>query len=192
MFENYNLIGKFLNYDRLNETKLEINTINNKELLLKLKNLENMDMENKLKMNAKVGEGLPKDDFANTYLELSSLTQLVSLVASGFMIFGGVVPYMPQYRMISRSRNAQGFSTLVCLSLLVANILRILFWFGHPFELPLLTQSVIMILCMLVMLELCVRVKSDNLHSSSMLAPPIKRFTGILYKIFSLSLILEF
>lgn len=94
--------------------------------------------------------------------KLFTLTELVSTVSSGFMIFGGVVPYIPQYQMINRSRNAQGFSTLVCLSLLVANILRILFWFGHPFELPLLVQSIIMIVCMLIMLELCIRVKSEQ------------------------------
>jgi hypothetical protein len=90
----------------------------------------------------------------SSYLSYVSLMQIVSAVSSGFMIFGGVVPYIPQYRMISRSRNAQGFSTLVCLSLLVANILRILFWFGHPFEIPLLLQSVIMILCMIVNIQI--------------------------------------
>ena len=94
--------------------------------------------------------------------QLFTLTELVSTISSGFMIFGGVVPYIPQYQMIKRSRNAQGFSTLVCLSLLVANILRILFWFGHPFELPLLVQSLIMIVCMMIMLELCIRVKAEQ------------------------------
>lgn len=33
--------------------------------------------------------------------------------------------------------------------------------FGHPFELPLLWQSIIMIIAMLVMLHVCVKVKSD-------------------------------
>lgn len=33
----------------------------------------------------------------------------------------------------------------VCCNILAANILRILFWFGHPFELPLLGQSVLMV-----------------------------------------------
>lgn len=108
---------------------------------------------------------------------IEQLNKIVALIASGFMIFGGVVPYMPQYRMISRTRNAAGFSTLVCLALLVANMLRILFWFGHPFELPLLAQSVIMIACMLIMLELCVRVKRDTLHASSNLSLN-RRFSG--------------
>ena len=118
---------------------------------------------------------------------ITSFTQLVSYVASGLMILGGVVPYIPQYRIISRSHNAQGFSTLVCLALLIANILRILFWFGHPFELPLLTQSVIMIICMLIMLELCIRVKGEN--QIGVTSSIKKRFSGksIQYAMFSLS-----
>lgn len=119
------------------------------------------------------------DPNVQTIHYIDQFNKLVTIISSGFMIFGGVVPYMPQYRMISRTRNAAGFSTLVCLALLVANILRILFWFGHPYELPLLCQSVIMIGCMLIMLELCIRVKSDNLHASSMLAPPSRRFMGL-------------
>lgn len=55
---------------------------------------------------------------------------LVSWVAAGAMVFGGVVPYIPQYRDIRRTQNAEGFSTYVCMVLLVANILRILFRSG--------------------------------------------------------------
>ncbi|XP_021571122.1 PQ-loop repeat-containing protein 1 isoform X3 [Carlito syrichta] len=78
------------------------------------------------------------------------------------MVFGGVVPYIPQYRDIRRTQNAEGFSTYVCLVLLVANILRILFWFGRHFEAPLLWQSVVMILTMLLMLRLCTQVRVAN------------------------------
>jgi len=106
-----------------------------------------------------------------------TFAKLVSFVASGFMIFGGVVPYIPQYQMIKKSRNATGFSTLVCLSLLIANILRILFWFGHWFEYPLLVQSFIMVICMVVMLELCIRVKNENLYANSVGISPPKKFT---------------
>ncbi|KAK2094105.1 hypothetical protein P7K49_027843 [Saguinus oedipus] len=61
---------------------------------------------------------------------LVPLHQLVSWGAAAAMVFGGVVPYIPQYRDIRRTQNADGFSTYVCLVLLVANILRILFWPG--------------------------------------------------------------
>ncbi|KAG8504346.1 PQ-loop repeat-containing protein 1 [Galemys pyrenaicus] len=90
---------------------------------------------------------------------LVPLHQLVSWGAAGAMVFGGVVPYIPQYRDIRRTQNAEGFSTHVCLVLLVANILRILFWFGRRFESPLLWQSVVMILAMLLMLRLCTEVR---------------------------------
>ncbi|KFO12544.1 PQ-loop repeat-containing protein 1, partial [Balearica regulorum gibbericeps] len=82
--------------------------------------------------------------------------------AAGAMVFGGVVPYIPQYRDIRRTQNAEGFSTYVCLVLLVANILRILFWFGRRFESPLLWQSIIMIITMLLMLKLCTEVRVSN------------------------------
>ncbi|CAL8295447.1 unnamed protein product [Merluccius merluccius] len=85
--------------------------------------------------------------------------QLVLWVAAGAMVFGGVVPYIPQYRDIRRTQNAEGFSTYVCLVLLVANILRILFRFGRYFETPLLWQSIIMIVTMLTMLNLCTSVR---------------------------------
>ncbi|XP_056154764.1 solute carrier family 66 member 2 isoform X2 [Lampris incognitus] len=85
--------------------------------------------------------------------------QLVSWIATGAMVFGGVVPYVPQYRDIRRTQNAEGFSTYVCLVLLVANILRILFRFGRYFETPLLWQSIIMIVTMLIMLNLCTSVR---------------------------------
>lgn len=52
-------------------------------------------------------------------------------ISVGAMVFGGVVPYIPQYLQIRRSRDAEGFSTYVCLVLLVANILRVCFWWVH-------------------------------------------------------------
>ncbi|XP_061598339.1 solute carrier family 66 member 2 isoform X2 [Cololabis saira] len=88
------------------------------------------------------------------------LNVLVSWAAAGAMVFGGVVPYIPQYRDINRTQNAEGFSTYVCLVLLVANVLRILFRFGHHFEAPLLWQSIIMIVTMLIMLNLCTNVRT--------------------------------
>lgn len=57
-----------------------------------------------------------------------TLSNLVNGVAALAMVFGGVFPFIPQYRDIRRTQNAEGFSLFVCLTLLVANILRILFW----------------------------------------------------------------
>ncbi|XP_047239751.1 solute carrier family 66 member 2 [Girardinichthys multiradiatus] len=87
---------------------------------------------------------------------------LLSLFSSFLMVFGGALPYIPQYQEIQRSSNTEGFSTRVCLVLLIANILRIFFWIGKQFELTLLLQSVVMILTMLAMLHLCCTVHSTN------------------------------
>ena len=46
------------------------------------------------------------------------------------MVIGSVVPYIPQYFTIKQTQNTEGFSLYVCLTLLVANILRIMFWYG--------------------------------------------------------------
>ncbi|XP_077371693.1 solute carrier family 66 member 2 isoform X3 [Festucalex cinctus] len=87
---------------------------------------------------------------------------LLSWLASCLMVFGGALPYVPQYQEIQRSSNTEGFSTRVCLVLLVANILRIFFWIGKQFELTLLLQSVVMIFTMFAMLHLCCTVQNSN------------------------------
>lgn len=61
--------------------------------------------------------------------ELSlTVGHILGWASAGAMIVGGVLPYVPQYYQIKRTQNADGFSLHVCLALLVANILRILFW----------------------------------------------------------------
>ncbi|XP_026032491.1 PQ-loop repeat-containing protein 1 [Astatotilapia calliptera] len=87
---------------------------------------------------------------------------LLSWLASFVMVFGGALPYVPQYQEIQKSSNTEGFSTRVCLVLLIANILRIFFWIGKQFELTLLLQSVVMILTMFAMLHLCCTVQNAN------------------------------
>jgi len=90
-------------------------------------------------------------------------SEVTRVLAQLLIIFGGILPYIPQYSVIKRTQNAEGFSNYVCLTLLVANILRIEFWFGKHFEIPLLIQSIVMILCMLIMLELWTRVHAKTL-----------------------------
>ncbi len=65
-------------------------------------------------------------------VELQALAlQLLLGIVCALVVFGGVVPYVFQYRQIQHSGNARGFSLYVCLNLLAANILRILFWYSH-------------------------------------------------------------
>ena len=76
--------------------------------------------------------------------------------------FGGIVPFIPQYQRIQRKRSDRGFSTTVCLILLIANVLRIEFWMLKRFSVALLLQSVSMISAQLMLLELCIRVRCWN------------------------------
>ncbi|XKL61005.1 hypothetical protein PGB90_008062 [Kerria lacca] len=91
-----------------------------------------------------------------------SVRRIIRWVSAAIMIFGGVIPYIPQYREIYLKEDAEGFSLYVCLALLIANTLRILFWFGKRYELPLLFQSIVMNIMMLAMIHLCVKVRNKN------------------------------
>ncbi|VDP96620.1 unnamed protein product [Trichobilharzia regenti] len=55
-------------------------------------------------------------------------SQMIHSIFSLLYIFGGVVPYIPQLIEIRKSQSVKGFSTHVCLVLLLSNILRICFW----------------------------------------------------------------
>ncbi|XP_012283309.1 PQ-loop repeat-containing protein 1 isoform X2 [Orussus abietinus] len=100
---------------------------------------------------------IPYENYDNV-----TLNDVLGWVASGAMIIGGVVPYIPQYREIQIKEDTKGFSLYVCLALLIANTLRILFWFGKRYETPLLLQSVLMIITMLIMIRTCVNIKNKN------------------------------
>ena len=70
---------------------------------------------------------------------------------------------------IKQRQSARGFSLYVCLTLIVANTLRIMFWcislylaftrlcrFGKHFEWQLLVQSIIMIIAMWILIHVSV------------------------------------
>ena len=59
---------------------------------------------------------------------LPMIKEIVTFLSVGGMVVGGVVPYIPQYRKIRKTRDVAGFSGYVCLVLLIANILRVFFW----------------------------------------------------------------
>lgn len=63
--------------------------------------------------------------------EQFSIKDIANWIVSGAIVFGGIIPYVPQYREIKKRNSAEGFSLYVCLTLLIANVLRIFFWFVH-------------------------------------------------------------
>ncbi|MPC88120.1 PQ-loop repeat-containing protein 1 [Portunus trituberculatus] len=78
---------------------------------------------------------------------LDTLKWSIGGISSLAMMFGGVVPYIPQYLEIRRTENTEGF--------------------GHWFELPLLFQSVIMNVAMMMLISLCVSIRKRGqlIHS---------------------------
>ncbi|XP_078720101.1 solute carrier family 66 member 2-like [Lampetra fluviatilis] len=85
------------------------------------------------------------------------MTTAWEYAASSAMVLGGAVPYLPQYLAIRRSGKTENFSLHVCLVVLAANVLRVVFWVWKRFELPLLLQSVVMIAVMMAMLHVSTR-----------------------------------
>lgn len=88
--------------------------------------------------------------------------EVVGLVMDVAMVFAPLIGYVDQYRQILKSHDSSGFSRMVSLVLLLANILRIYFWIGARFETALLLQSVAMIFAQFVMLEICVRFGNNG------------------------------
>lgn len=116
-----------------------------------------------LNLNINKPEGwldIPKQwlDAAKTLPNLTLADHALN-IAVFFTMFGGVIPYFPQYLEIQRKQTVKGFSSYVCLTTIVANIVRVFFWYGKRFETPLLVQSFVMVLVMLTMMHLCTKVK---------------------------------
>ncbi|KAA0203989.1 hypothetical protein HAZT_HAZT002666 [Hyalella azteca] len=109
-----------------------------------------------------------------------SLCKVGRHVMALVMVFGGVVPFIPQYMQIKRTECQEGFSLYVCLVLIIANTLRIIFWFGHWFEIPLLLQSIFMNVAMLFMIHCCVTCR----NKSQVLPKKERIFTDFDFKYF--------
>ncbi|KAN0050607.1 hypothetical protein ACTA71_003742 [Dictyostelium dimigraforme] len=92
---------------------------------------------------------------------------MTSIITSALFIFAPVIGYVSQYRDIQRTSNSEGFSTRVCLILLLSNILRCYFWIGKQFDITLLYQSIVMIIAQLLMLHLCISIKSRESVTNS-------------------------
>jgi hypothetical protein len=91
------------------------------------------------------------------------------LLFDTFMAVSPLFPYVAQYKEMHEAKSSGGFSTYVCLILLVANILRVFFWVGKRFDTVLLAQSLLLIVCQFVLLELCVRLRPKTHETVSLL-----------------------
>ena len=74
-----------------------------------------------------------------------------------FMVFGPSLGFFIQIMKIQQEKTSEGFSKLLVLILLIANILRIFFWIGKHFTIVLLLQSILMVLTQFYLLYVCLK-----------------------------------
>jgi solute carrier family 66, member 2 len=78
----------------------------------------------------------------------------MNFVVNLLMIFSPVIGYVDQYKKIKETKNSESFSKLVSLILFLSNVLRIFFWYGKRFDIVMLYQSLVMIICQFFMIKI--------------------------------------
>ena len=87
-----------------------------------------------------------------------NIVELLNNFFTVITVFGPIINYLPQYRLMTKNNSLGSFSTLTCYILLIANLLRVIFWFGKAYLLSLLLQSIIMIIVQMVLLRKCYHI----------------------------------
>jgi len=78
------------------------------------------------------------------------------------MIIGPCFGYIIQCVKMVQEKNADGFSPLICLILLSANIIRVFWWVMERFSLVILLAAILMIICQLALLYLWVQIRNST------------------------------
>ena len=94
-----------------------------------------------------------------------------SSTAHSVLILGQIVPYVPQFHHMMKTKDSSGFSTAVPMVIISASLLRLLFWsgllrLGKPFSLVLVVQSLVMITTQLLLIHVCVRYMRPQCRGS--------------------------
>ncbi|WVQ63896.1 uncharacterized protein L199_002052 [Kwoniella botswanensis] len=91
---------------------------------------------------------------------------VIETLAGIGMAVGPPLIYADQAYSIVKKKDSSGFSHDVCGVLLIANIIRVFFWLGNRFEIPLLIQSLLLIISQLVLLAICLHYKTPSESSN--------------------------
>ena len=98
--------------------------------------------------------------------ENSSYSYIVKFLADILMIFVPSIGYFFQAKKFKQTKSSKGFAKFLCLLILIANILRVFFWFGKKFSLILLYQSIVVILSQIYLLHVYLEYQEDFLVKS--------------------------
>ncbi len=89
------------------------------------------------------------------------LNSIFKVLMDTIFIFGPNFAFISQIIKFRNSKSSEGFSKIVCLLILLANILRIFFWYGKRFDLSLLYQSLVSILMQFFLIYECLKVSKE-------------------------------
>lgn len=67
-----------------------------------------------------------------------------------------ITAYVWQYLLIKGEKNTGSFSVDICGVLIIANIMRVAFWFTTGYAINLLIQSLLLLIVQFLLLDLCV------------------------------------
>ena len=93
--------------------------------------------------------------------ENNSFYSIIKLSADILMIFIPPIGYIFQALKFKQTKSSKGFAKFLCLLLLLANILRIFFWFGKKFSLPLLFQAILVIISQIYLIHAYLEYQED-------------------------------
>ena len=88
-----------------------------------------------------------------TYLFKSSIDMI--------MIFVPSIGYFFQALKFKQTKSTKGFAKFLCFLLLLANILRIFFWLGKKFPLPLLYQAIVVVISQIYLIHVYLEYQED-------------------------------
>ena len=93
--------------------------------------------------------------------EASSFSYYSKFLADLMMIFIPSVGYYFQAMKFKQTKSTKGFAKFLCLLLLIANILRIFFWFGKKFALTLLYQAIVVIISQIYLIHVYFKYQDE-------------------------------
>jgi uncharacterized protein with PQ loop repeat len=93
--------------------------------------------------------------------ENNSFYSIIKSSADTLMIFIPPIGYIFQALKFKQTKSSKGFAKFLCLLLLLANILRIFFWFGKKFSLPLLFQAILVIISQIYLIHAYLEYQED-------------------------------
>ena len=84
--------------------------------------------------------------YGKLYLTNDNKSYFIKLTNDFLIIFIPSIGYFFQAMKFKQTKSTKGFAKFLCFLLLLANILRVFFWFGKKFSIALLYQAIVVII----------------------------------------------